>query len=414
MEDNLHSSLSIIKNIGNSFQDGYVLIDRDYKIIWVNEFLEKKGFKLENIKGTYYFKTFSNKDEADANCPSATAFKTGRVEHKIESGGDGKQYDVTSIPLKFDDEIKFVLEISKAKDENGPLAENGAEAEKKDIKPNRKLEYDENKLLNSEYVAEHCFDSIFFTDKDKRIICVNPSFEKLKGCGKEEVIGDVPVIFKSKKTDPGIYREFWRAVNKGKIWEQEFHGKRKDGSTYYSDLKIIPIKDELGNVKNFMVVEKDISDWKKSEEKLIGYKSFPDENPDPIVQTDYNGDIKFMGKKTRLIFDEIKVKNIKRIIGEDFKILLSEIKYTGKEKKIKNTIMMKDKYYQVTASSDIPSIERINFYFSDITEIKKLEKNLTEKNEELEKFNKMAVGRELKMIELKKRVKELENNLRKK
>ncbi len=44
----------------------------------------------------------------------------------------------------------------------------------------------------------------------------------------------------------------------------------------------------------------------------------------------------------------------------------------------------------------------------DITERKKTEEELKEKNEDLEKFNKFAVGRELKIIELKNKIKELE------
>ncbi|OGZ18896.1 MAG: hypothetical protein A2Z68_01325 [Candidatus Nealsonbacteria bacterium RBG_13_38_11] len=49
----------------------------------------------------------------------------------------------------------------------------------------------------------------------------------------------------------------------------------------------------------------------------------------------------------------------------------------------------------------------------DITERKKTEEELREKNEELEKFNKFAVGRELKIIELKNKIKELEEKLNK-
>ena len=40
--------------------------------------------------------------------------------------------------------------------------------------------------------------------------------------------------------------------------------------------------------------------------------------------------------------------------------------------------------------------------------VKERTKELEEKNEQLEKFNKMAIGRELKMTELKKRINELE------
>lgn len=47
--------------------------------------------------------------------------------------------------------------------------------------------------------------------------------------------------------------------------------------------------------------------------------------------------------------------------------------------------------------------------FLDITESKRLEKELKDKIVDLEKFQELVVGRELKMIELKKRIRELES-----
>ena len=44
----------------------------------------------------------------------------------------------------------------------------------------------------------------------------------------------------------------------------------------------------------------------------------------------------------------------------------------------------------------------------DITERKKAEEELKKKNEDLEKFQKLVLGREFKMVELKRRIKELE------
>lgn len=48
----------------------------------------------------------------------------------------------------------------------------------------------------------------------------------------------------------------------------------------------------------------------------------------------------------------------------------------------------------------------------DIAERKKTEEELKNKNLELEKFNKLSVGREIKMIELKNKIKELEEKLK--
>lgn len=54
--------------------------------------------------------------------------------------------------------------------------------------------------------------------------------------------------------------------------------------------------------------------------------------------------------------------------------------------------------------------DKILIVSRDITEHKKMEEELLRKNEELEKFNKLAVDREMTMIGLKKKITDLEKN----
>ncbi|MFH1304939.1 MAG: PAS domain-containing protein [Candidatus Omnitrophota bacterium] len=63
---------------------------------------------------------------------------------------------------------------------------------------------------------------------------------------------------------------------------------------------------------------------------------------------------------------------------------------------------MKDKDGKITGMVHIAK---------DISRIKETERRLTGKMRELERFNKAAVGREIRMIELKKKIKELEEEL---
>ncbi|MCK4822340.1 PAS domain S-box protein, partial [bacterium] len=64
----------------------------------------------------------------------------------------------------------------------------------------------------------------------------------------------------------------------------------------------------------------------------------------------------------------------------------------------------------VTISAKLVSKEGkgvIQSFIRDITERKQAEEALKRKNEELERFNRIAVGRELKMVELKKEINSL-------
>ncbi len=83
----------------------------------------------------------------------------------------------------------------------------------------------------------------------------------------------------------------------------------------------------------------------------------------------------------------------------------------------KNLLEKKDEIGSLSNSFNI-MLKRINVEIDSQKRISndlvKSKRDLENKNEELEKFNKLAVGRELKMIELKKKIKELEEAIQKK
>jgi len=67
-------------------------------------------------------------------------------------------------------------------------------------------------------------------------------------------------------------------------------------------------------------------------------------------------------------------------------------------------------------TSDLKKSKRELEKYSESLEmkVKKRTKELEQKNEELARFNRLAVGRELRMVELKKKIEELEGKLKNK
>jgi len=81
-----------------------------------------------------------------------------------------------------------------------------------------------------------------------------------------------------------------------------------------------------------------------------------------------------------------------------------------------NLIRKDDGHVFVEIKSLIVKMKDKNVVLSiahDITKHKKTEKEIERKTEELEKFNRLAIGREFRIIELKNKIKELEGKLNK-
>lgn len=133
-------------------------------------------------------------------------------------------------------------------------------------------------------------------------------------------------------------------------------------------------------------------------------------------------------------FTDLTGYNNLEIIGEKMNHLFDKKKEAGDlERRILKEGLVKNQEMTLITKSKVPVIVNVsgsvrkdregNFIgyflaFSDISELKKLQKELEqkveertrqykEKMEELEKFNKLAVGRELKMVELKQEIEKL-------
>ncbi len=115
-----------------------------------------------------------------------------------------------------------------------------------------------------EQTAEH----IVITDKDGHIEYVNPAFENTTGYARDEVLGKTPRVLKSGKHPDEFYVAMWNEILSGKTFRANITNKKKDGTFYYADQTVTPIKDVSGEITHFVSVWKDVTEQVESRNKL--------------------------------------------------------------------------------------------------------------------------------------------------
>ncbi len=117
-------------------------------------------------------------------------------------------------------------------------------------------------------VMESALEGIFVTDREFNIINVNPSFADITGMSAEEVIGRNPSVMGSGGDETDKYKQIGETIRQGGNWRGEVWNRRKGGEVYTAWLNVSSIKDNSGNITNYVGVFTDITQRKLVEEHL--------------------------------------------------------------------------------------------------------------------------------------------------
>ena len=87
-------------------------------------------------------------------------------------------------------------------------------------------------------VFDRSHEAIMITDRNNHILDINPSFSRITGYAREEVLGLNPSILSSGRHSRAYYESLWHSIEETDHWRGEIWNRRKNGEEYAELLSV--------------------------------------------------------------------------------------------------------------------------------------------------------------------------------
>lgn len=116
-----------------------------------------------------------------------------------------------------------------------------------------------------------CRNGILITDvlqPDNPIIYANPAFERMTGYSRQEVLGRNCRFLQNDDRQQEGLAALRAAIRQGREHQAVLRNYKKDGTLFWNELSLAPVRDEQGRLTHYIGVLDDITERKQAEETL--------------------------------------------------------------------------------------------------------------------------------------------------
>lgn len=229
-------------------------LDRDGCFMSLNAAAERLiELKADQVIGQPYDLVVLEEDKARTR-EHFEATKRGEPQHYeigiINQRGQQQRIEITNMPIIIDGEITGVHGIAK--------------------NVTQQREYEERlQILNRS--VEASTNGVVISDARKKgfpVIYVNPAFSAITGYEADEMIGRSCAMLQGPETSRTTTLKIADALREQREVRCTIRNYRKDGTTFWNELIISPVRDVHGEVTHYVGLQSDISARIEHEDKL--------------------------------------------------------------------------------------------------------------------------------------------------
>lgn len=191
---------------------------------------------------------------------------------------------------------------------------------------------------------EAALNGIIITDAqedDNPIIYFNPTFQKITGYSGDEILNRNCRFLQADDKDQDGVKTIKNSIKNGKKCRVQIRNYKKDGTLFWNEVSINPIRDKTGKITHFVGIQNDITEQKNVEQEIGHLAKIFDESLNEIYVFDAET-LKYVNvnygalKKTGYSMEEFKKLtplNLKPDFNEDqYRRLLAPIVRNNKKK----------------------------------------------------------------------------------
>lgn len=354
----------------------YFLLDKNYRILKYNSMAEQSVNITQNRElkeGENILDYFKGEEIVSFKKNVARALKGEKVmlEREIKHPQATLWYNVQYLPVKnkqgFIYGVAFIfMDITQQKDTELALK-----------KTFQDVQTFKNVLYESALISA--------TNLEGEITEVNDKFCEVTKYGRKELIGKPHSIVRSDYHARSFYKEMWETITRGESWRGDIKNRAKDGSHYWVDTYIHPLKDEDGHIYRFLSVRYLITDRKEAEEEVKKYAHRLDDILENITDGFFTVDREWRFTRVNQVLEETLLRKRADLIGQNiwevfpeavrlkFYERYSKTMEEGVDVHFEEHFPPLDLWFEAHA---YPAEDGISVYFRDITRRKKHEEEI--------------------------------------